>query len=317
MTRAAFIGCVSLGLLANLRSEAPPKVDGPNSHRLVIVPAGEYSVGAKGAPVNPLRKVKLASFAICKAETTNAQFARFVESTGYVSDAEKRGFGKISLEGMPDWAWREIRGAHWRKPFGEEGKSWTELRDHPVTQISGADAEAYCQWLGARLPTLEEWEVAARAGAKTKYPWGDKFDAKRANIWNGDSHLKNTHDDGFVYTAPVKSFPPNGWGLHDVIGNVFEYCSGLPRDAKPGDEKRVIAGRGGSWWCSLNTCHFYNLVDIGRMDRNGSLANQGFRVVIDPAKLVRPPPAGATPRRAPSGWSATSRAQDTAWEGSR
>jgi sulfatase modifying factor 1 len=281
--KAAF-ACIALALRTSL-AEAPPKVTGPNGHVLIIVPAGEYAVGGKGSQLNPARTVKLKSFAICEAETTNAQFAKFVAATGYVSDAEKRGFGKVSVEGMPDWAWEEVAGAHWRRPMGDKGKSWEDLREHPATQISGADAEAYCKWLGARLPSLNEWEAAARAGAKTRYPWGDEFDPKRANIWNGVSHLKNTREDGFVYTSPVKSFPPNAWGLYDVIGNVFEYCAGLPPDAKHGDEKRFVAGRGGSWWCSANTCHFYNLVDVGRMDRRGSLANQGFRIVMDVEKL--------------------------------
>ena len=91
--------------------------------------------------------------------------------------------------------------------------------------------------------------------------------------------------DGWEFTAPVRSFAPNAWGLYDVIGNVFEYCSDLTRDAQPGEEAHMIAGRGGSWWCSFGTCHFFNLVDIGRMDRHGSLSNQGFRVAMDPKKV--------------------------------
>ncbi len=276
---------ISLFLIAVAQAEKPRRADGPNGHAFIIVPAGDYRIGAKDAPRNPSRMVTLKSFAIAEAETTNAQFAKFVAATSYVTDAEKRGFGKVSLEGMPDWAWKEVPGANWRRPLGDEGKSWEQLRDHPVTQISGADAEAYCQWLGVRLPTLNEWEVAARAGATTRYPWGEKFDPKNANIWNGDSHLKNTREDGHVYTSPVKSYPPNAWGLYDVIGNVFEYCAGQPLDAKKSDEERFICGRGGSWWCSANTCHFYNLVDFGRMDKHGSLANQGFRVVMETDKL--------------------------------
>lgn len=260
-------------------ADAPPRVEGPNGHFFIQVPAGTYEVGAKGHERNPLRTLKVQAYAIAETETTNAQFAKFVEATGYVTDAEKRGTGKVAFEGMPDWAWEQEEGAHWRRPFGSRGKSWDELKDHPVTQISGADAEAYCKWLGVRLPTLPEWEVAARAGKTTRYPWGNKYEVKLANTWNGASHMKDTKEDGHLYTAPVKSFPPNPWGLYDVIGNVFEYCSGLPIGGKAGDEKRYIAGRGGSWWCSANTCSFFNLVDIGQMDRHGSLANQGFRVV--------------------------------------
>ncbi len=270
---------------AQVWAEAPPQQGGPNNHLLVIVPAGTYAVGSPDSLRNPARKVALAAYAIATAETTNRQFAAFVAATHYVTDAEKLGTGKVSLEGMADWDWDQVKGANWRHPSGPGGTGWEELGDHPVTQISGSDAEAYCKWLGARLPTLDEWEVAARAGAKTRYPWGEKFDPKLANTWNGETHRRNTREDGFVYTAPVKSFKPNAWGLHDVIGNVFEYCSGLPNDAHPGDEAHLIAGRGGSWWCSFGTCHFFNLVDIGRMDKHGSLSNQGFRVAFDPAKM--------------------------------
>ncbi|WP_395740312.1 formylglycine-generating enzyme family protein [Prosthecobacter sp.] len=259
-------------------SKAPVVVEGKNGHRFILIPAGEHALGGQKSTRNPPRHVRLAAFGIAEAETTNAQFAAFVAATHYVTDAERTGFGKVAVEGMEEWAWDQVKGAHWRKPMGGRGPGWEEIPNHPVTQISGVDAQAYCQWLGARLPTLEEWEAAARAGTGTLYPWGQEFDPKQANIWNGESHLKNTLEDTFRYTAPVKSFPPNAWGLYDVIGNVFEYCSGLPPDAEAGDEQRLVAGRGGSWWCSAGTCSFYNLVDIGRMDRHGSLSNQGFRV---------------------------------------
>jgi sulfatase modifying factor 1 len=130
------------------------------------------------------------------------------------------------------------------------------------------------------LPTLDEWEAAARAGAKTRWPWGPRFIAGRANIWNGETHEAEAAGDGYTYTAPVRSFPANAWGLYDIIGNVFEYCGDLPPSEK-GREKEFIAGRGGSWWCSAGTCSFFNLVDIGHMDRHGSLSNQGFRIVLD------------------------------------
>ncbi len=264
---------------------------GPNGHQLVLVPSGKYPVGHPDSPRNPRREVTLKSYAIADTETTNAQFAVFVAAAGYVTDAEKMGSGKVATQGMRDWAWDQVKGAHWRRPMGIRGPGWEELRQHPVTQISGADAEAYCTWLTTqsgrtvRLPTLEEWEVAARAGVKTPYPWGKAFDPTKANIWNGKSHYQNTLEDGFLYTAPVKSFPPNAWGLHDVIGNVFEYCSGLPEGTSPQESARLVAGRGGSWWCSFGTCDFFNLTDIGQMDRHGSLANQGFRVVMVGLKM--------------------------------
>lgn len=277
---------IFLAVICSASADTPAKEKGPNGHILVTVPAGKYELGGKGYELNPPHVATLRSFKIADAETTNAEFAEFVKATGYVTDAEKRGFGKVFHEGMEDWAWDDVKGACWRLPMGPDGPKAADLPNHPVTQISGADAEAYCKWLGARLPTIDEWEAAARAGAHTRYPWGDKFIAGRANIWNGETHAKETSDDGYVYTAPVRSYPPNAWGLYDVIGNVFEYCADLPEPLH-GREGTFIAGRGGSWWCSANTCNSFNLVTIGHMDRHGSLANQGFRVVFDvqPAKL--------------------------------
>lgn len=271
----AFFLVLALSTSAIGAAEQEP---GPNGHRFILVPAGEYAVGAPGNAVNPKRKVTLTAFRIADAETTNAQFAEFVKKTGYVSDAEKTGFGKVCLEGMVDWQWEQVEGASWRWPRGRKGPAASTLPDHPVTQISGHDAEAYCQWLGARLPTLDEWEVAARAGQTALYPWGKAYQDKRANIWNGDSHRENARTDGHVYTSPVRFFPPNAWGLHDVIGNVFEYCSGFPLGYQERRKAGMISARGGSWWCSAGTCSFYNLVDIGSMVSRGSLGNQGFRV---------------------------------------
>jgi sulfatase modifying factor 1 len=255
------------------------KAAGPNGHLLVTVLAGKYQVGAAENVTNPAHRAVLKPYQIADAETTTAQFAKFVEATGYVTDAEKRGFGKTFHEGLADWKWTEEKGANWRRPFGPDRPKAAD--DHPVTQISGADALAYCKWVGGRLPTCDEWEVAARAGETGKWPWGKDWVAGKANVWNGKNHGAETKADGFTYTAPVRSYAPNAWGLYDVIGNVFEYCADLPEPYR-GREKTLVAGRGGSWWCSEGTCNFYNLVDIGRMDRRGSLANQGFRVVFDP-----------------------------------
>ncbi len=251
-----------------------------NGHKLRLIPDGKFRVGANDHPANPAREVKLAAYWMAEAETTNAQFTAFVNATSYVTDAEKRGFGQVFTEGMADWAWQSVKGANWRFPFGPERPA--ALPQHPVTQISGADAEAYCKWAQLRLPSLDEWEVAARAGAETRFPWGPNYSPKQANTWDGKSHRKNSLADGFLYTSPVKSFPPNAWGLYDVIGNVFEYCSGIPATllTRAGQERRLMSGRGGSWWCSAGTCSYFNLVDIGTMDKHGSLANQGFRVAL-------------------------------------
>lgn len=250
-----------------------------NNHRLITVPAGNYRMGESGHPTNPPRTVSLPSYQISDAETSNAQFSQFIVSTRYRTDAEKRGKAHIFMYGQPEWKWVETGGACWRFPRGPAGPDAIKsLSHHPVTCLSAADAEAYCKWAGGRLPTQAEWETAARAGATLRYPWGKTFDPKLANTWNGTTHSKNTLTDSWEFTAPVRSYPPNAWGLYDVIGNVFEFCSDLPPTvrAKPGQP--LTSARGGSWWCSPNTCKASNLIDNGTMPKHGSLPNQGFRL---------------------------------------
>jgi formylglycine-generating enzyme required for sulfatase activity len=275
---------------------APKKLDGPNAHKLVAVAAGKWHVGEKGHDLNPPRHVELKAYLIADAETTNAQFAKFVEATGYVTDAERRGSAQTFRKGEPEWKWPRMEGSNWKFPFGPDGAKAADQPEHPVTQISAADAAAYCKWLGGRLPTLEEWEVAARAGSTTRFPWGAEFDVKAANVWNGVTHARNTKEDGWELTAPVRSFPANAWGLHDVIGNVFEYCTGLPRGVAQREDHPLTAARGGSWWCSNNTCKFFNLVDIGTMELHGSLPNQGFRIVFNGASAPSAPATSSPPR---------------------
>lgn len=286
MARESLIGFLLLFWCACDNAPAPAT---PTAHKkiingdtFIVVPAGTYTVGRNEYVQNPLRTIKLDSFAICDHEVTNKQFAAFVQATNFRTDAERNGSGKTFHEGMIDWQWEDEKGAYWRFPFGPDGPCADSLPDHPVTQISRNDAEAYCRYAGARLPSAEEWEVAARAGVTSSYPWGSELHPagkSRANTWEGDSHRSNTRRDGYVYTAPVKSYPPNAWGMYDVIGNVFEYCTGDRGGEMRDTLHRFTIGRGGSWWCSEQTCSSYNLYSIGRMTRNGSLANQGFRVV--------------------------------------
>ena len=264
---------------------APAKVPGMNGHRLVPVAAGAYKVGTLYHATNPPRTVQLAAYLIADAETTNAQFAAFAAATGYQSDAEHRGKAHIFQYGESEWRWIETDGACWRRPRGPSGPyAVKQLPQHPVTCLSGADAAAYCRWAGGRLPTQAEWETAARAGCTTLYPWGDKFDARKANTWNGVTHQRNTKEDGWEFTAPVRSYPPNAWGLHDVIGNVFEFVSDIPPMVKQKRSQPLTSARGGSWWCSSHTCQAYNLVDNGTMPLHGSLPNQGFRIAMSAAK---------------------------------
>jgi formylglycine-generating enzyme len=255
--------------------------------RWIAVPAGEYRLGAPGHPLNPQRTVKISAYEIADAEVTNAEFAEFVRQTGFKTDAEKRGKAQTFQHGKQEWKWVEVAEAQWRWPLGKAGGIAAEghLR-HPVTQVSQRDAEAYAAWASARLPTQNEWEVAARAGSTTLYPWGDIWDVKRGNIWTGKSHQQDDKADGWEYTAPVRSYVPNAWGLYDVVGNVFEYVADLPPglQASTKMKQRLGSSRGGSWWCSAGSCRFFNLVSMGTLQRSASLPNQGFRLARTPPK---------------------------------
>lgn len=264
--------------MASLAAETK---DGPKGHRLMKIPAGTYPLGNVDHKLNRPHEFTTTGFWVSDCETTNTQFAAFVEATGYKTRAEQNGWSLSGGEGSAEWEWLRVDGANWRHPFGPGGPEAAKLPDHPVTQICGEDARAYCKWVGGRLPHIDEWETAARAGSETIYPWGTDFNPKAANTWNGINHRKNTREDGFVLTSPVRTYAPNAWGLYDVVGNVFEYCEGHP--PWMGKEQRAgkICGRGGSWWCSSHCCGFHNLLDIGSMIETASLPNQGFRVVFD------------------------------------
>lgn len=249
----------------------------------VLVPKGEYQVGKKQHTLNPLRRVNTDSFYIAACETTNRQFAAFVAATGYVTDAEKRHDALVFVPGLAEFEWNNDSSACWRFPNGVSMGGIENKMEHPVTCISYTDAMAYCAWAGVRLPTLNEWEIASRAGATTDYFFGAKNTniARYANIWHGRDHLQADSSDGYMYTAPVGSFQPNAWGLYDVYGNVFEFCSGK---VLPNESATLAHARGGSWWCSQASCSFFNSADIGRVNKRASFSNQGFRVV----KAARP-----------------------------
>lgn len=242
----------------------------------VTVPAGEYTVGAKNRLDNPLRKVQLKSFEISKYEVTNQQFYEFVKATGYVTDAERRGNAMIFVPPLPEFKWKQDRTANWHFPNGRTRGGIQGKMNHPVTTISIYDAEQYCMWAGVRLPTLDEWEVASMAGKSGRVFFDEGAIGDYANIWHGRNHLKADVSDGYMTTSPVGSFKANAWGLYDVYGNVFEFCSGRLATNK---SKTRRHSRGGSWWCSQNACCFFNSVDVGSVDPRASFSNQGFRVV--------------------------------------
>jgi sulfatase modifying factor 1 len=245
----------------------------------VSVPAGTYTVGKKGHLLNPRRHIKLDSFSIASTETTNAQFLEFVKATSYQTDAERMHNAMVFEPPLKEFQWKQDSSASWLYPNGGTRGGIENKMDHPVTTISYADILAYCTWAGVRLPTLDEWEVASRATSPTDYFWGNEMASldHYANVWHGRNHLAADSSDGYMYTSPVGSFAPNAWGLYDVYGNVFEFCTGqVFGEAR---NKTVAHARGGSWWCSRNACNFFNSVDIGRVNIHASFSNQGFRVV--------------------------------------
>jgi len=249
------------------------------AQRFVRVPAGHYIIGKKGYLINPRRKVWVDSFYIAKYETTNREFAAFVAATSYVTDAERKRDALVFEPGLKEFEWIEDSTAYWRYPNGVSRGGIEDKMDHPVTTISYHDVEAYCRWAGVRLPTLEEWEVACRAGSSTDYFFGRTDDSisKYANVWLGADHTIADSSDGYMYTSPVGHFAPNPWGLYDMYGNVFEFCSGAVR---PDEKESLSHARGGSWWCSARTCHYFNSYNIGRVNKRASFSNQGFRVAV-------------------------------------
>lgn len=244
----------------------------------VLVPKGIYEVSPHVTTSSLIRKEQVDSFYIAIYETTNRQFAAFVAATGYVTDAERRNDALVFKPGLDEFRWMNDSSACWRYPNGVSRGGINNRMDHPVTCISYRDAQAYCVWAKVRLPTLDEWEIACRAGTYTNYFFGktDKAIQLYANIWHGHDHQKTDTTDGYMYTSPVGHFKPNPWGLYDMYGNVFEFCTGK---ISPNEKNTIVHSRGGSWWCSKNACHAFNSYSIGTVHMRASFSNQGFRVV--------------------------------------
>lgn len=257
----------------------------------VAVPSGSFTMGAHGvyAEEGPAQLVTLEAFNIDATEVTNAQFARFVEATGYVTDAERpqAGFGEAGGVvfrppelSNPSW-WHFVAGADWRHPDGPES-SLAGRMDEPVVQVSHKDAKAYAAWAGRALPSEAQWEYAANAGAQTIYVWGDERapdDVEMANTWQGSFPIQNTVADGYAKRAPVGCFPANDFGLFDMIGNVWEWTDSL---AAHNGREAVYTIKGGSFLCAPNYCRRYRAAARQAQEAGLPTSHIGFRTVSRP-----------------------------------
>ena len=299
---------------------------------LVELPGGSFRMGSidfypEEAPVHTST---VGAFAIERHPVTTAQFAEFVADTGYVTVAEKPldpalypgvaeedllpgalvfrpPAGPVDLRDWRLW-WDWAPGASWRRPFGA-GSDVTSRQYHPVVQVAYPDAAAYAAWAGRRLPTEAEFEYAARAGSDATYAWGPEptvDGALMANIWQGQFPYRNDGALGWAGTSPVGTFPPNGWGLVDMIGNVWEWTTTrvsahhLGAGAqRPGDQGKPQQQnsccpppvnpdpsvsqtlKGGSHLCAPEYCHRYRPAARSPQSQDSSTTHIGFRCVVD------------------------------------
>jgi formylglycine-generating enzyme required for sulfatase activity len=341
MSRTVYLFALAVGAFA--ASYAAVKLSQHHSAPAgtVWIPGGEFTMGTDsdlGWPEEkPAHRVRVDGFWMDETLVTNAQFQKFVEATGYVTTAERAPTleeimqqmppgtpppkpeqlvpgslvfvpppGAVPLDDVSNW-WKWVPGANWRHPEGPES-NLNGRENHPVVQVSWEDAVAYAKWAGKRLPTEAEWEFAARGGLDGKpYVWGDNppdVTHDYANIWQGDFPYHNTKADGRKGTSPVKSYPPNGYGLYDMAGNVWEWCAdwydaqlyrrraghgvvvnpvGPDRSNNPEHpytQQRVQ--RAGSFLCSDEYCWRYRPSARQGCSPDTGMSHVGFRCVKSP-----------------------------------
>jgi formylglycine-generating enzyme required for sulfatase activity len=256
----------------------------------------------------PVRQIQLDGFYIDKFAVTNQQFAEFVTATGYRTESEHLGWSFVFQGHIPperyhelvvatvpgaNW-WCRVNRADWRHPEGPDSSIDTHPY-HPVTQMSWNDAQAYCTWAGKRLPTEAEWEFAARGGLEQRiYPWGDELtpeDRHLCNVWQGEFPSVDLGEDGYTGPAPVGAFPANGYGLHNITGNTWEWCNDwfdsayhvtatrLNPIGPPRSTSKVM--KGGSYLCHASYCNRYRVAARTSNTPDSATTNIGFRCVRD------------------------------------
>ena len=274
----------------------------------VSIPGGASYLGTDQPLIpddgeGPRKRVQIKPFRMAKTAVTNSQFAAFVDSTGYVTEAERFGWSLVFWQfadpaiqyqrvASTPW-WCKVDGASWARPFGPKSDV-TGIEDHPVTHVSWHDAQAYSAWMGGRLPTEAEWEYAAHGGNDDLYPWGkdepNDTDTQPCNIWQGSFPDQNTCADGYAGTAPAISFEPNGYGLYNMSGNTWEWIGdafrirSLKRGAKlrntAAAEQKEKVLKGGSYLCHKSYCYRYRIAARTAATPESSTGHMGFRVVL-------------------------------------
>ena len=289
----------------------PAPVAQPSRKGQVLVPGGDFWMGDshgegyEGDGEGPARVVTVEAFWIDETSVTNAQFAAFVKATGHTTTAEREGSSAVfhlayegevaHVLGRPEQApwWLMVAGADWRHPEGP-GSDVGKRGNHPVVHVSHDDALAYADWAGKRLPREAEWEKAARGGLdRARYVWGDDLMPRgrwMANIFQGDFPSHNTAEDGWLTTAPVKSYARNGHGLWQMAGNVWEWCADWFSAETPLHETTDPTGpatgatrvmRGGSYLCHDSYCHRYRVAARTSSPPDSGAGNLGFRCAND------------------------------------
>lgn len=276
---------------------------------MIALAAGTFAMGTDDPQgyvadgEGPAHDVDLSAFSVDATAVTVDDFAAFVDAVGHRTDAEAFGWSFVFAGVLPDefedtrgvaatpW-WRQVFGADWSHPEGPHS-SIGDRGDHPVVHVSWLDAMAYCAWAGTTLPTEAQWEYAARGGFDgATFPWGNDLepDGRQVmNVWQGSFPDHNEEADGFYATAPVGSYPPNGYGLHEVTGNVWEWCAdwfdpGFDRTTQgvnplgsPTGAARVM--KGGSYLCHASYCHRYRVAARAGNSPDTSTGHLGFRTV--------------------------------------
>jgi formylglycine-generating enzyme len=316
------------------RPAEPESSDRSHDPGMVLIRGGTFRMGSDKhyAEEAPVHRVTVESFFIDRTPITNRQFKEFVKATGHVTFAEippdakdypgalphmlyagslvfTRPSRQVDLSNWADW-WTFLKGADWRHPYGPK-TNINNLDNHPVVHVSFADALAYARWAGKDLPTEAEWEYAARGGLDgAEYAWGDEFtpsDQYQANTWQGEFPRENLAKDGYEQTSPVTAFPANGFGVHDMIGNVWEWTTDwyaqkhtadapktccIPKNPRGGVEadsydpcipkvkiaRKVI--KGGSHLCAPNYCRRYRPAARHAEAVDTSTSHVGFRCVV-------------------------------------